>query len=135
MQISKWYHLCISWKASTDWSAPENAKFYRDGVAFPSRYGRCRASERRGGEYMTLMGIQRHKEMENRKFNFADKGEMHISGFGLWNRILTDEEIREIGESCQGYTKRNPVVIWDDFVESCKENAESALITPSTCQA
>jgi len=76
-------------------------------------------------------GHPKIKEMEK----YADRGEMHISGFALWNRILTDEEMRESAKSCQGYTKGNPVVIWDDFVESCKENAESALITPSTWQA
>ena len=139
MQKKSWYHLYVSWRASTPdadmYVAPDDAKFYRDGVQVqrprPQYINHCRALVRRGGEYMTLTGIQKHKEMEK----YADRGEMHISVFALWNRILTDEEIREIAKSCQGYTKGNPVVIWDDFVESCKENAESALINPSTCQA
>ena len=50
-------------------TAPDGAKFYRDGVQVqrprPQYINHCRALVRCGGEYMTLTGIQKLRKWKN----------------------------------------------------------------------
>ena len=79
---------------------------------------------------MTLMGVANHVDQSVSRTS----EEVQISGFALWDRVLTIGEIGKVRETCEGFRKFSPVVIWDDFYESVKSNAEGSLISPTKCQ-
>ena len=57
-----------------------------------------------------------------------------MTGFVMWDRILTDEEILESSQTCQE-TKGNPTMTWSDFYEPAESNAAAFVIKPSKCKA
>ncbi|RMX57824.1 hypothetical protein pdam_00020689 [Pocillopora damicornis] len=56
--------------------------------------------------------------MENRKTS----NWVFMTGFVLWDIILTDEEILKSTKTCDG-TNGNPVVKWEDFYPLAESNA------------
>ena len=95
LQQDKWHHLCVSWNGNRKTGF---GKFYRDGGLIIERSIRqCRTTPRKG-DYMTLMGTK-----ESYSKLMGDQGQLHISGFALWNRVLTDEEILENSGSRQSF--------------------------------
>ena len=56
--------------------------------------------------------------------------EIRLTGYTLWDRILTNEELLSNGRSCQ-QAQGNPVVKWNDFYRSAHTNATEYLVNPS----
>ena len=98
-------------------------KFYGDGKLISSRDD-CGTGLLERGRFLAL-GI-----MENRKTS----NWVFMTGFGLWDIILTEEEILKSTETCDG-TNGNPVVKWEDFYPLAESNAADFVLKPSTCQA
>lgn len=109
--------MCFIWKKTG------YVKFYLDGKLIRSRDD-CGTGLVVRGRFPAL------GSMENRKTS----NWVFMTGFVLWDIILTDEEILKSTKTCDG-TNGNPVVKWEDFYPLAESNAADFVLKPSTCQA
>ncbi|XP_078358640.1 uncharacterized protein LOC144643310 isoform X2 [Oculina patagonica] len=117
---NQWHHVCVTWDGKTG-----QAKFFEDGTLVQTRDD-CQVTTIGGGDHMAL-GYTYASYSHN-------LDSVLITGYVLWDRILTGEEIRESSRVCL-QAKGNPVVSWNDFYKSVQTNAPNYLITPSQCRA
>lgn len=110
-----WHQVCVSYTSG-------HVKFYKDGTLIHSRDD-CKSITIRNGEYMAIANSGRE-----------GKDIVLITGYVLWDRILTDEEILESSKMCQAANGK-PVITWNDFYKSVETNAANYLIRPSECRA
>ena len=119
---SNWHQMCVSWDGNTG-----QAKFYKDGKLIKT-HNRCKRTTIGAGKL--YLG---HSERKTYGYGRKDYDSMLITGYVLWDRILTDGDILESFENCRE-TKWNPLATWDDFYTPVQTNAGDYLITPSQCR-
>ena len=97
-------------------------KFFKDGNSVPS--GSCEVGEELRGKpkYIYVAGKSSREKGD----------EIRLTGYTLWDRILTNEELLTNARSCQ-QAQGNPVVKWNDFYTSAQTNAKDYLVSPSEC--
>ena len=120
-RLEYWHQVCVSWNGNTG-----QGKFYTDGKLMQTRND-CKRTTIGDGKFMSLGHSNLRKYRDGMEILF-------MTGYVLWDKILTDEQIRESSRECQE-TKWNPVVTWNDFYKSVQRNAAEFLRTVSQCQA
>lgn len=118
--------MCVSWDGTTG-----QGKFYGDGTLIHTRND-CAQTTVGGGGYRQYIALGYSDRGHKDYIKYAER--ILITGYVLWDNILTDEEILESSKVCQE-TRWSPVVIWKDFHQSVQKNAADYLITPSQCRA
>ena len=112
-----WHHVCMAWDGNA-----RTIKYFKDGNSIPSDDD-CQALDKLKGNprYLTV-GYSRRK--------LGD--EVRLTGFNLWDRVLTNKEVLDNARSCQEVLG-NPVAQWNDFYNAAQTNAKEHVVEPSEC--
>ena len=92
----QWHHIYILWDGAAD---SGYTSYCRDGAEV--KFQPCSVSTRNAGGALQIGGGGR-------------KENVGITGFNLWNRILTESEIVEEANTCDG-GMGGPTVKWGEF--------------------
>ena len=92
----QWHHICILWDGAAD---SGYTSYYRDGAEV--KFQPCSVGTRNAGGAFQIGGGGRTENVG-------------ITGFNLWNRILTESEIVEEANICDG-GMGGPTVKWREF--------------------
>ena len=92
----QWHHICILWEGAAD---SGYTSYYRDGAEV--KFQPCSVGTRNAGGALQIGGGGRTENVG-------------ITGFNLWNRILTESEIVEEANICDG-GMGGPTVKWREF--------------------
>ena len=58
--------------------------------------------------------------------------EVRLTGYTLWDRVLSDRELLDNARSCQE-VQGTPVVSWNDFYQVAQTKIRKYLVIPSEC--
>ena len=97
-------------------------EFFKDGNSVQSGSCEVTGDELQGKPNYIYIGRSSRKKGD----------EIRLTGYTLWDRILTNEELRSNARSCQ-QAQGNPVIKWNDFYTSAQTNAKDYLVSPSEC--
>ena len=108
----KWHHICVTWSGESGVVIQ-----YLDGIKRAS--GKGLVWEYEGGGSL--------------KLGASTSFPYHLSGFNLWDKVLNNEEIKDLAGGCLrgiGNVKN-----WQDFKQAAQANRGLTVVSPTVCRS